>query len=66
MCTTFIENHILRGIDAYLLARIYSNSVAKIMQIYERIGIRKRTKKLTNIEFDSKKENPETISLFDE
>ena len=37
-----------------------------IMQTYERIDIRKRTKELTDIEFGSKKGNPETISLFDE
>ena len=66
MRSTFIENHILRGTDAYLLARICGNSVATIMQTYERIDIRKRTKELTDIEFGSKKGNPETISLFDE
>ena len=66
MRSTFIENHILRGTDAYLLARICGNSVATIMQTYERIDVRKRTKELTDIEFGSKKGNPETISLFDE
>ena len=66
MRSTFIENHIIRGTDAYLLARICGNSVATIMQTYERIDIRKRTKELTDIEFGSKKGNPETISLFDE
>ncbi len=66
MRSTFIENHILRGTDAYLLARICGNSVATIMQTYERIDIRRRTKELTDIEFGSKKGNPETICLFDE
>ena len=66
MRSTFIENHILRGTDAYLLARICGNSVATIMQTYERIDIRRRTKELTDIEFGSKRGNPETISLFDE
>ena len=66
MRSTFIENHILRGTDAYLLARICGNSVATIMQTYERIDIRRRTKELTDIEFGSKKGNLETISLFDE
>ena len=65
MRPTFIENHILRGTDAYLLARIYCKSIATIMQTYERIDIRRRTKELTDIEFDSKKGNPESISLFD-
>ena len=46
MRSTFIENHILRGTDAYLLARICGNSVATIMQTYERIDIRRRTKEL--------------------
>ena len=64
--STFIENHILRGTDAYLLARICGNSVATIMQTYERIDIRKRTKELTDIEFGKKREKPETIQLFDD
>ncbi len=52
--------------DPILLARICGNSVATIMQTYERIDIRRRTKELTDIEFGSKRGNPETISLFDE
>ena len=66
MRSTFIENHILRGTDAYLLARICGNSVATIMQTYERIDIRRRTKELTDIEFGSKRQNLETIQLFDD
>ena len=66
MRSTFIENHILRGTDAYLLARICGNSVATIMQTYERIDIRKRTKELTDIPFGNRKETPETIKLFDD
>ena len=46
MRSTFIENHILRGTDAYLLARICGNSVATIMQTYERIDISRRTREL--------------------
>ena len=45
----------------YLKQKTFSN-----MQTYERIDIRKRTKELTDIEFGSKRGNPETISLFDE
>ena len=52
--------------EAIAMARICGNSVATIMQTYERIDIRRRTKELTDIEFGSKKGNPETISLFDE
>ena len=44
MHSTFIENHIVRGTDAYLLARICGNSVSTIMLNYERKDIRKRTK----------------------
>ena len=66
MRSSFIENHILRGTDAYLLARICGNSVATIMQTYERIYIRKRTKELTDIEFGKKRQRPETIQLFDD
>ena len=36
-----------------------------IMETYERIDIRRRTKELTDLEFGSKKDNPETIRLFD-
>ena len=41
-------------------------SVATIMQTYERIDIRRRTKELTDIEFGSKKQNPDTVQLFDD
>ena len=66
MRSTFIENHILKGTDAYLLARMCGNSVATIMQTYERIDIRKRTKEITDIDFGSKRQNPDAIQLFDE
>ncbi len=36
------------------------------MQTYERIDIRKRTKELTDIEFEEKRQRPETIKLFDD
>ena len=42
------------------------NSVATIMQTYERIDIRKRTKEITDIDFGSKRQNPDAIQLFDE
>tara|TARA_B100000214_G_scaffold286825_1_gene216457 strand:- start:472 stop:663 length:192 start_codon:yes stop_codon:yes gene_type:complete len=38
----------MKGTDIFLLARICGNSVKTIMDTYERIDIRKRTKEITD------------------
>ena len=64
MRSTFIENHLMRGTDIFLLARICGNSVKTIMDTYERIDIRKRTKEITDIEYGKKNTKASVISLY--
>ena len=63
MRSTFIENHLMRGTDIFLLARC-GNSVKTIMDTYERIDIRKRTKEITDIEYGKKNTKASVISLY--
>ena len=64
MRSTFIENHLLRGTDIFLLARMCGNSVKTIMDTYERIDIRKRTKEITDIDYGKKSQNAAAIQLY--
>ena len=64
MRSTFIENHLMRGTDIFLLARICGNSVKTIMDTYERIDIRKRTKEITDIEYGKKNTKASIVSLY--
>ena len=61
-----IENYLLRGIDAYLIARICGVSITTIIQSCERIAILRIIEELANIEFGSRGGNTETISLCKE
>ena len=62
--STFIENHLMKGTDIFLLARICGNSVKTIMDTYERIDIRKRTKEITDIEYGKKTSNAAVLKLY--
>ncbi|ABX09462.1 hypothetical protein [Prochlorococcus marinus] len=62
--STFIENHLMKGTDIFLLARICGNSVKTIMDTYERIDIRKRTKEITDIEYGKKTSNAAVVQLY--
>ena len=65
MRSTFIEDHLLRRTDLYLLARVSGHSVTTLMESYERLDIRQRAQELTNIEYGKKKAaDPQVINLF--
>tara|TARA_B100000212_G_scaffold305771_1_gene253969 strand:- start:219 stop:413 length:195 start_codon:yes stop_codon:yes gene_type:complete len=58
------QESVLNGRGRVLL---YANGTGEGNWYYkEKVKGEKRTKELTDIEFGSKKGNPETISLFDE
>jgi integrase len=61
---TFIENHLLKGTDLFLLARMAGHDVKELLQSYERIDIRQRAKEITKIEFGRKKEEEYLIDLL--
>ena len=65
MRSTFIEDHLMKGTDIYLVARIAGHDVKTLMQSYERLDIRQRAKEITQIEFGKRKEKSDEISLLD-
>jgi integrase len=53
--STFIENHLLKGTDLFLLARMAGHDVKELMKSYERLDIRQRAKEITAIQFGKKR-----------
>jgi len=66
MRSTFIEDHLLKGTDIFLLARVSGHSVKTLMDTYERMDIRERAKELTDIDYGKRKNAPQIINLFEE
>ena len=52
---TFIEQHLIAGLDIFLLARLCGHSVKVLETHYERMDIRKRSDEITQIEYGKKK-----------
>ena len=65
MRSTFIEDHLLKGTDLFLLARIAGHDVKELMQSYERLDIRTRAKEITDIQYGKTKSEARTVNLFD-
>ena len=65
MRSTFIEDHLLKGTDIFLLARIAGHDVKELMQSYERLDIRSRSKEITDIQYGKTKNEAKTVNLFD-
>ena len=65
MRSTFIEDHLVKGTDVFLLARVCGHSVKTLMDTYERIDIRQRAKELTDIEYDKRKDQPKLVNLLE-
>ena len=62
MRSTFIEDHLIKGTDIFLLARIAGHDVKTLMQSYERMDIRLRAEEITHIDYGKKKkEHPNCI-----
>ena len=49
MKSTFIEDHLIKGTDIFLLARIAGHDVKTLMQSYERMDITRRTQEIRTI-----------------
>jgi hypothetical protein len=62
---TFIEDHLLRGTDVFLLARIAGHDVKELMKSYERLDIRERAKDIYSIDFGKKKEEEFVVDLLE-
>jgi len=66
MRSTFIEDHLLKGTDLFLLARIAGHDVKELMKSYERLDIRSRAKEITDIQYGKQKEEAKVIDLLKE
>ena len=55
----------MKGTDIYLVARIAGHDVKTLMESYERMDIRERSREITRIEFGKKKEQSDEISLLE-
>ena len=66
MRSTFIEDHLIKGTDIFLLARVCGHSVKTLMDTYERIDIRQRAKELTDLPYGKRKDSPQVVNLLGE
>ncbi len=55
--STFLEDHLIKGTDIFLLARIAGHDVKTLMQSYERMDIKKRAEEITSIDYGKKKQD---------
>ena len=65
MRSTFIEDHLLKGTDIFLVARIAGHDVKTLMQTYERLDIRKRAEEITNINYGKVNKDINVVNLLD-
>ena len=63
MRSTYIENHLIKGMDIFLLSRLCGHSVTMLMKHYERIDVRRRTREITHIEYGKRKYQKRTVQL---
>ena len=66
MRSTFIEDHLIKGTDIFLLARIAGHDVKTLMQSYERMDIRKRAEEITNIQYGKRSTDKRVVNLLDD
>ena len=66
MRATFIEDHLLKGTDIFLLARIAGHDVKELMKSYERLDIRTRAKEITDARKDRHQESNNIIDVLNE
>ena len=66
MRSTFIEDHLIKGTDIFLLARIAGHDVKTLMQSYERMDIRKRAEEITGIQYGRSNNDYKVVNLLNE
>ena len=54
--STFIENHLSRGVDAYLVARISGHDIKTMHRFYDRSDVRSRSRELTILELPDERQ----------
>lgn len=68
MRSSFIENHLRKGTDIFLIARIAGHDVKELMKSYERLDIRERASEITidTNKFGDKKSTNQIIDLLNQ
>ena len=66
MRSTFIEDHLMKGTDIFLLARIAGHDVKTLMQSYERMDIKKRAEEITYINYGQSGKETKSVDLLSE
>jgi integrase len=64
MRSTFIEDHLLKGTDIFLVARIAGHDVKTLMQTYERLDIKNRAEEITAIQYGKKKRTIPSVDVL--
>ena len=65
MRSTFIEDHLRKGTDVFLVARIAGHDVKTLMQTYERLDIKERAEEITNINYGQVTKDITKVDLLD-
>ena len=63
--STFIEDHLVKGTDIFLLSRIAGHDVKILQRHYERMDIRLRSREITQIEFGKTRDESLLINHFE-
>ena len=63
--STFIEDHLRKGTDLWLLARIAGHDVKELMKSYERLDIKERAREITEIQYGKENNEPALVNLLD-
>ena len=63
--STFIEDHLRKGTDLWLLARIAGHDVKELMKSYERLDIKERAQEITEIRYGQEKNEPALVNLLE-
>jgi len=66
MQAIFIEDHLLKGTDIFLLARIAGHDVKELMKSYERLDIRSRAKEISDFQYGKCKNTGKVVDLLNE
>ena len=66
MRSTFIEDHLIKGTDIFLLSRIAGHDVKTLMQSYERMDIRLRAEEITHIDYGKKKKEHPKVNVLED
>ena len=63
--STFIEDHLRKGTDLWLIARMAGHDVKELMKSYERLDIKERAQEITEIQYGKEDNEAEIVNLLE-